>query len=683
MKEELEEVEEKEEGDTFTAKEKKAFENLRHDYKRAKSAKTTIDKLIVEWNDLYYGKVSKTSDDNKSKMVMKEIAKQIEWQKPNIMEPFTATSNPIRTRSIKDSHIGKVLEKYTNYQFTEEFDRETFMDQLTDVLLREGTVWIKVGWELEEEEVVERNAEMSMDEVMARSENGEQPQSISANKDGTFKVVYRSVKNIKNKPTAEVCRNEHIFPDPSARTDKDCRFIIHRDYKTLSEMKATGWYSEEVLEKLGEHDASTREDTGLGSARDSDALDYGLDVTYQPKDKATRKIAIMQYWGFYDLNGDGIAEPILAEWAERESIDLRIEKNPMPSKNIPFFRDVYSARPFSLWGNALAFFIGDNQKAKTGIVRGIFDNMSMANNGQKFVERGALDYINFKRMRNGERHIIVNKKDAIHDGSYNELPSAIFNTLQMLNSETEQLSGVSSGGPALSIDGASQDKDNQMTMSQKKMSSIVRGVSSLMSKVFYEWILMAKVFLDNEQIEEMFVGSEMEAYNAFKNAQHCSVKMSVGTEVNRNIRINQLNLLLQQSQALGEMAPKDSYSTLVAEMYELFDMYDEAQKLRDYKPEPTKMEVEQHQMAMLTQQLQVQKLQVEIENLRTEGRLNVAKAQLAQADGISTMQYKEAQTAEKYAKVDSHKMDNALKPAEAIRKQVETESKLNEKEKPI
>ena len=679
MKEEIE----KEEGEVFTEKEKKAFVNLRHDYKRAKSAKTTIDKLMVEWNDLYYGKVKKDTTDNKSKMVMKEIAKQIEWQKPNIMEPFTATSNPIRINSIKSSNIGRVLEKYTNYQFTQEFDRETFMDQLTDVLLREGTVWVKTGWELEEEEVVERIPSMTMEDVMLRTSNGEQPQSISSNEDGTFKVIYRSVKNIKNKPTTEVCRNEHIFPDPSARTDKDCRFIIHRDFKTLSEMKATGWYDEEVLDKLGGSDATAREDTNLGSARDADALDYGVDVTYQPIDKATRKIAIMQYWGFYDLNGDGIAEPILAEWAEKESIDLRIEKNPMPSKRIPFFRDVYSARPFSLWGNALAFFIGDNQKAKTGIVRGIFDNMSMANNGQKFVERGALDYINFKRMRNGERHIIVNKKDAIHDGSYNELPAAVFNTLQMINSETEQLSGVSSGGPALSIDGASQDKDNQMTMSQKKMSSIVRGVSGLMSKVFYEWILMAKVFIDNEQIEEMFSGSELEAYDAFKNAQHCKIKMSVGTEVNRNIRINQLNLLLQQSQALGEMAPKDSYSTLVGEMYELFDMYEEAQKLRDYKPEPSEMEMQQHQMAMQMQQLQMQKLQVEIQNLQSEGQLNIAKAQLAQADGMSTMQYKEAQTAEKYAKVDSHKMDNALKPAEAIRKQVETESKLNEKEKPI
>ena len=47
------------------------------------------------------------------------------------------------------------------------------------------------------------------------------------------------------------------------------------------------------------------------------------------------------------------------------------------------------------------------------MVRGIFDNMSLANNGQKFMQRGAVDYINFKRLNNGERYIVVNKPDAI------------------------------------------------------------------------------------------------------------------------------------------------------------------------------------------------------------------------------------------------------------------------------
>ena len=77
-----------------------------------------------------------------------------------------------------------------------------------------------------------------------------------------------------------------------------------------------------------------------------------------------KHIRIVCYWGYYDLNEDGIPEPIIAYWPEKYNINLGIEENPMPDKAIPFDRSVYSARPFSLWGNALAFFLGDNQKAK-------------------------------------------------------------------------------------------------------------------------------------------------------------------------------------------------------------------------------------------------------------------------------------------------------------------------------
>ena len=79
-------------------KEAEAFDNLRYDYKKAREAKTIIDNLITEWSDLYDGKKLGNENPQKSQIVMKEVAKQIEWQKPALMEPFTSTSNPIRIK---------------------------------------------------------------------------------------------------------------------------------------------------------------------------------------------------------------------------------------------------------------------------------------------------------------------------------------------------------------------------------------------------------------------------------------------------------------------------------------------------------------------------------------------------------------------------------------------------------
>jgi len=218
----------------------------------------------------------------------------------------------------------------------------------------------------------------------------------------------------------------------------------------------------------------------------------------------------------------------------------------MPDKAIPFDRSVYSARPFSLWGNALAFFLGDNQRAKNGMVRGIFDNMSLANNGQKFITRGALDYINFKRMNNGERYIIVNKPDAIKDGSYNPIPTSVFSTSQMFTKESEDLSGVSSGGPALGNDNVGKDgQQAQLTMSQQRMAAMVRNLSNLLRKMIGKWLTMAEVFLTDEQIAELFTPEEQADMNAFTTSRKAKVKVRVGTEVNRNMKLQQYNMLMQ------------------------------------------------------------------------------------------------------------------------------------------
>lgn len=635
--------------------EKEAFENLRYDYKKAKEAKTIIDNLITEWSDLYDGKKLGNENPQKSQVVMKEVAKQIEWQKPALMEPFTSTSNPIRIKSGKNANRSRIMQKYLNGQFAGEFDREEFMDNMTDILLREGTVWTRTGWKYEEEK---KNRVVPNIDMQKLLENEEEPSSIKQNKDGTFRVKYSTIDVLKNIPTLEVCRNEHIFPDPSARTMDECRFVIYKKYMTLSELKQAGIYDKKKLERLeSKFDDESKEDTSLGQIRDSDARDYGYDSTYKPKDGARQKIAILEYWGYYDLDGDGIAEPIVATFTEKWGCNLHIGENPYPSKNIPFQRAVYSARSFSLWGNALAYFIGDNQRIKSGFMRGILDNMSLANNGQKFVQRGALDYVNFKRLRNGEKHVIVNRPDAIADGGYNNLPQSVFTTMEMINQETKELTGNSAGGNQFAQKDQSEDNPAQLTMSQQRIAGTVRNIANVLGRALKEWLLMAESFLTNEQIEQMFSEQEVKDIMSFEDAKYAQTSVKVGTEVIRSMRVQQLNMLMQQSKTLGEQAPQDTISALTAEMFELFDMYEKAEEIRNYKPEPNPMAIKMQELEIQKLELENVKLQVEIENLRSGSQLNIADAQ-------ATVVYKQAQADNKDAETQKTLVETALIPAE-------------------
>jgi len=218
----------------------RAFKDLRHDFEYAKDAKTEIDDLINEWNDLYYGIKRNEHGEvvraikTKSSIVMKEVAKQIEWQKPNIIEPFLSTRQPISLTHPKSEKRARRLEKWANHEFTTEFDRDEFYSQATDVMLREGTVWVQSFWENKEENERIVYPRISMQELMSIPE---EPTTIDENEDGTFKVEYNKKITTRNNPSSEVQRNEHIFPDPGARTDKELRFMSKIELMTMDDVK--------------------------------------------------------------------------------------------------------------------------------------------------------------------------------------------------------------------------------------------------------------------------------------------------------------------------------------------------------------------------------------------------------------------------------------------------------------
>lgn len=656
---------------------RQAFEDFRYDYNKAKKAKTQVDSLIVGFNNLYYGKPFGNEEKGKSNFVMKEVAKQVEWMMPNLTEPFTSSSHPVQCTMGHNQKQAKKIEKYLNIHFTSDFDRDTFLEQVGDVLFREGTVWVKSGWEFKEEIVETEVKGVSMQELMMSEDD---PSELTENSDGTFNAVFKKKEMIRNRGTAKVLRNENVFPDPDARSDDELRFIAIRRYVTKSDLVESKLYSKTQIDKL-ESSKQSNTESDLDQTRQSENEEYGQDSNYSPNDKARQKIEIVEYWGYYDLDGDGIAEPVVCTWAVKDEVNLRIEPSPMPSKRIPIYREVYSSRPFSLWGNAPAFFIGDNQQIKTGIMRGILDNISLSNNGQKFITKGTLDYVNFKKMRNGHRHIIVNKPEGIQDGSYNQIPASTYNTLQMVDREIQQLSGTSGQGAAVDQNALNkEDEGNQITQSQQRMSKIVRGVGNLVSKVMEDWVEMADLFLTSEQIKSLFGENEPIDWLVLNGSRRSNISLRIGTEINRQRKSHNLNMLMQQSKTLAENAPPHLYNSLVAQNFELYDMYEDAEELRNYRPEPSEEQKAMQQLAIAEKQLQIEKLKAEIEESKANARAKMADSMTKGMVGESQKTLNHSKAGEADANSNQKGMDTALKPVQVqneIEKSQEGDTRAN------
>lgn len=641
---------------------KKVFENLRHDFKNAQEAKSSINKLIVEWNDAYECVIP--SMKNRSKYKAMEVAKQIAKIKANITEPFTNSTHPIRCSTTKYGNRIRIIQKYLNSEFTSNFDRVDFMDKYSDILCREGTVWAKSIWRYNESNKREVLKNASIEEITSREYD---PDVIKQNEDGkTFYVEYNHIALKENRPDAIICRNEHIYPDPSARSIDELRFLCHEKEYTISELREMNRFSEETIDKL-EKEINDKDDSSLGTARDSKNQDYGYKEGFNTLDSSRKKISVIEYYGYYDLNGDGIAEPIFASWSKNGKINLILEESSMPHNPIPFYNAVFSAVPFSLWGNPLAYFIDDNQRAKTGIVRGIMDNLSLANNGQKFIKNGSIDYLNFKRMTQGEKYIQVNgsPEEIIKDGSFNHLPSSLFNVYEMISRDAEEISG--NNGNGIGMKGKSSDDDTQnLTLSQQMQLGLVLKTSSLLSNIMKDWVKMAESFLENEQIESLFTENDMLDLFVFSFNDNINITFKVATNAQRQVRLQQINLLLQQSKALGEMMPQEQMRGLVAEMFELFDMFEEADKVRTYIPQPSEEQMVLQQIGLENAMLENSKLQHEIEEIKSRTTLNGSSARKSILDGMSGFEYKKAQSAEKMAKAQTHQTTNALMPAETL-----------------
>jgi len=652
------------------SKRNKMFGNFRHDYKEAKKAKKIIDSQIREWVDAYesverdrFGdKIDSSDGTNRSKIQMREIAKHIELQKPNLTHPFISALSPIRVSSPMNNDAARTTARWLNSVFTAEYDRVKMVNQAVDIFLREGTVWAHTPWREKTIKIESETQPMTIEQIAVEYPDAEK---IISNDDGTYSVTIEEDLKVENRPDIEILRNEDVFPDPSATSEDDMLFLVRRRKMTYTEISELPDLITGALEKLKGSETNDNHESELGNARKTRLEDFGRGE-YKAQDNARKQYDVLEYWGYYDVDGTGSLTPVLAMWEENNDVSLVMGESPMPHGKIPFHSAVYSQTSFSLWGLAPAFFLKENQQAKTGLMRGIMDNMSLANNGQKFIVRGGINYVNMKRMREGNRIIEINRPGAIEDGSYNNLPNSVFSVMEMTDKENIDLMGVNPSGEALTGKQFGSDSNQAVvTMSQQRMISSVEVLGDFYAKCFKDWIAMGHVFLEEEQILAAHEQGMQPNYNALLISSTAHISMMVGTMVSRNIKLQQLNMLMQQAKTLEKAAPPDLIPNLIAEMFDSFELFDKADEIREYKPEPSQEETMMMQLEIAKKQAEVAKLQKEAELMDMNVKASYINAQARMAEVQANLAHTGAKTENEHAKAQATRVDTALKPVSA------------------
>jgi len=572
----------------------KILKAVKSDFKNADTLRKDIDVNIRARRRTYNGEAYGNEEKGKSRIVPKVAKRQQAWAHPSLKEPFVSTPNLVRFSPVTadDVEAARQNELLLNTQFCRQFDRYNFMTKTLKVLEVDATVFVQTGWEYEEEEVEQEV------EVVVVDEYGQQR---------VMTEVQKVTVPVVNKPTARVCRSEDIFPDPTCEDDlSKAQFVVYRYETDLSTLRKDGRYKN--LDNVMQN---------MMSAEELDPDYINPDNTwFKFEDAPRKKLLVHEYWGNYDINDDGIAEPIVCVWVD--STIIRLEDNPYPDKKIPFLSCAADSVPFKLYGENDIDNIEDQQKVITAITRGIINNMAASNNGQVGIRKGALDPVQKKRMLDGKNFEFNGNPSDIWQGSYNQIPASAFNMLQMMNGEVDSLTGTKgfSGGISGGSLGSSATAARGVldATAVRRLDKVRNIAENLIKPLIRKWMDYNSEFLSDEEIIRT-TENEHVAIRKSDLQGRLDVDIEISTPEDDTAKRNELGFLLQ---TMGPNLPFEMTQMILSEIARLNRMPKLEKSIKGYKPQPNPQEEELKKLQAQKLQMDIAKTKAEIQKIFTE-----------------------------------------------------------------
>ncbi len=582
----------------------KAF---KEDLRAADTLRQEMVAKVDQWKKEYNGEPYGNEEKGKSEIVSRDIKRQDEWQHASVKDPFVADSDIIKCSPVtfEDRKAAEQNQLVLNHQFTRLFNRYKFMTDVIKLYYKEGTVIVKCSWDYEDEE---EEVEMP---VMAIEPLTGNPVQIDT------KLV-KQLKVLINKPDAECCRIEDIYMDPTAMgCVEKAQFFIHRYESDISTLRKAGKYKN--LDKLAKN--LIRDD--------GDDFDEEDETEFTFLDKARKKLIVYEYWGNYDVNNDGIAEPIVCTWVN--DIILQLQENPYPDKQIPFLVIANNSTPFHLYGEGAPELVGDNQKVNTALKRGVMDNMANSNNAQKGIRNGALDALNKKRFLNGKNFEFNGTTADFYEGGYNAIPNSVFNVMEMVNNETESMLGVKSFTGGISGAGlgstATSARGALDAVSVRRLDIVRNIAENLIKPLMRKWMAYNAEFLRPQEIiritNEQFVEVKRDDLRG-----EIDIRIEVSTAEDNSAKAQELAFLLQ---TLGQNMDNGMRNLLMGQIAKLHKMPDLAHQLENFQPQPDPYVEEMKKWELEKLKAEVFERQSRSVENETDVRAKTAKATLDEA----------------------------------------------------
>ena len=624
---------------TNWAKEPKVAD-LRKDLLEAESAHSTAVTKINRYLDNLYVRNESAPKKvaGRSSVQPKLIRKQAEWRYAALSEPFLSTDDLFNIDPIANDDVeaARQNQMVLNNQINTKINKVKFIGDYIRSAVNTGTVICRTGWVLEEEKYEEEEAVFeyitsndpndaaAIEELVAIAQNNpEQFQNevseewkqalqltmqegvpVIPNQTGTRMVT--KTKTIRNHPTVEVCNYKHVIIDPTAKGDIDkASFVIFKYATSLSELKKKNKYKN--------LDLINKEDTDYLSATDMDFENS----TFKFSDKARQQLVCHEYWGFWDIDGQGITKPIVATFVGKIMIGL--EENPFPDKALPFVLVPYLPVVDENYGEPDGELLEDNQRIIGAVTRGMIDIMGRSANGQIGYAKGTLDAVNTKRFKQGQDYEFnpgISPDMSFYLHKFPEIPQSAYNMISMQNADAEAITGVKSfhgGISGQALGNTATGVRSALDATSKRDLEILRRLAKGIEDVGRKMVAMNGVWLSDVEVIRI-TNEEFVPVRRDDLAGNFDLKLTISTAEVDNQKAEELAFMIQ---TLGNTVDFGITKKLLAEAARLRKMPKLAMEIEQYEPQPDP--------------LQVEKAQLENELLRAQIAESQANAQAAMA----------------------------------------------------
>ena len=609
-------------------------------------------KRVMEY---YQGKQPKPAHDGNSKYVSQDVYNAVNSMQAALLETFSAGNRIVRfaPQGPEDVETAKVCSSYTDYVLFRQNDgHNIFSSVIHDGLIARVGV-AKVLWQQSEETVEEEFTDVTQDQLdMLLAEDNVELVDSTEDDLGLISGTV-AISSDTSQVVIDSIPPEEFIVEAQCKSLEDSNFIAHRTRKTISQLREEYPDSKE-LDNIGDHEDVEME-TDEEILTRYDGVDMGRGFGSHGYQDQVRHIMVYEAFIMLDTEGDGIAKLHRIVKAgnvilDKEQVDRR-----------PFVVFCPLPIPHSFYGSNFADKLCATQNARTVLTRSILDHAMITNNPRYMVVKGGLT--NPRELIDNRVGGLVNvsRPDAISPMPQAPLNPFVFQTLQQLDQDLEDNTGISRLSQGLSKDAISKQNSAAMveqltTMSQQRQKVIARHFASFVKHLFHEIYRLVVENEDQQKIIEIAGGYVQVNPQAWKEKRDTVVELKLGYgEADREAQKRlALHSLFSQDPSLQPMySPQNRYALMksILEQQGILNV-EEYLTPPEMIPPPQPNPQAELQTQMMVKQMEIQERQTAVAEQKADmdaqiaaGKLEIEaeKAQATHALQSDNMDLKEAQ----------------------------------------